>query len=223
MYFLNLILSLLSVSHINICSWNNLPSLVDVVDLRWKCLVDLHLLMGPVRSDPFKPDDGTRNPWFLVISANLKEHSQHLLLWINCTTNHPQYITASSCFRSLQEFLRIIAYHCIWKVLIYDYCSPKGCHKIIKGVNQQTNVVPKDQNVESIAFRCWVNGSFNEHDQGGAAYAILSDKTLIQYGLRLAYSQFHMEALALLMGLRAAVAGECFTDSEQFAHKLKAD
>lgn len=69
---------------------------------------------------------------------------------------------------------------------------------------------------------CWIDGSFDESDKGGAAFVLMSDSTLVRYHLLFhnnATSPFHMEATALLKAIEAVAemqATQCtfFSDCE---------
>ncbi|KAF3341104.1 Reverse transcriptase-like protein [Carex littledalei] len=102
--------------------------------------------------------------------------------------------------------------------------------QLIKQMRGHRGVATDNQNVITsltIAYSCSVDGSFKMPDQGGAAYVLKHDYILVQYGLKYysALSPFHMEASALLMGMRAAAASgidSCtfLTDSEQLVRVL---
>ncbi|KAF3321876.1 hypothetical protein FCM35_KLT14092 [Carex littledalei] len=88
--------------------------------------------------------------------------------------------------------------------------SAESC-RLVQSVQEVSQELIPDQHATQGVHCCYVDGSFREPSEGGAAY-ILFDSTgteleFLQYGLLgcQPYSTFHMEAAALLLEMKAVM------------------
>lgn len=93
---------------------------------------------------------------------------------------------------------------------IFMVYSAESC-RLVQSVQEVSQELIPDQHATQGVHCCYVDGSFREPSEGGAAY-ILFDSTgteleFLQYGLMgcQPYSTFHMEAAALLLEMKAVM------------------